>query len=431
MTFFNYLFRQRKDNYTAIALTILLAAMYIAINVPYLTYIDEQSSLLAAHNPFYGAAFPLNLFNFDPSMQYGATNTSMIHPFINFLSGPLTAMANDSNVLYLALQSVLQGLSAALLYYAARRLGAAWLTALLTAALFGVSSYSLFTAMIPDSYVYAQLGIILSAVYLQYCRSEHRFGIAPNAALALLNFGITTTNVITFYGALIFSMLERSRKTVMQLIKITSVFLGLVIVVTVLQHFLFSGSSWITNWLTSLQQGGFSYVTPFSFAHHARVFHMLIISPMLTPDIALIDTGIQAFVTDLSKPYPIHVQIVGFGMILLALLGLIQNIRSRGAWAWVIYILFGLFLHVGVGFGLAAYSYDMYLYAGHYLFAFFILSAMFIAGTPSRSIQNLCNAVLVLFLIIILANNIWQHMQVLDYIETTFNAVFGEGNGTL
>ena len=81
----------------------------------------------------------------------------------------------------------------------------------------------------------------------------------------------------------------------------------------------------------------------------------------------MIDPGIAAFVTNLAKPYPIHVHIVGIGMLILAILSFIKGIRSRDTWAFAIYILFAI-LRIIVGFGLATYAYDLYLYAGHYLF---------------------------------------------------------------
>ena len=124
-------------------------------------------------SPFYGAPFTLNLFNFDPSMEYGPENISIIHPFINFLTSPLVTMIGGVNLPYLLIQSILNAFSAALVYYIIRRSGAGWTLSLVTAAFFGISSYSLFTTLIPDSYAYAQFMIILSAAYLHYCRMEN------------------------------------------------------------------------------------------------------------------------------------------------------------------------------------------------------------------------------------------------------------------
>ncbi|WP_322395878.1 hypothetical protein, partial [Clostridium perfringens] len=129
---------------------------YVFMNLPFVAYIKDHAAELMPHSPFYGAPFTLNLFNFDPSMEYGPENISIIHPFINFLTSPLTTMIGSSNLPYLLIQSVLNAFSAALVYYIVRRSGANWLLSLVTAAFFGISSYSLFTAFIPDSYAYAQ-----------------------------------------------------------------------------------------------------------------------------------------------------------------------------------------------------------------------------------------------------------------------------------
>ncbi|OIB02745.1 hypothetical protein AK95_31840 [Paenibacillus sp. LC231] len=425
MTFFSYLFRHKKDNYTAIGLSICLVLWYVFMNLPFVTYIKDHAAGLMPHSPFYGAPFTLNLFNFDPSMEYGPENISIIHPFINFLTSPLTTMIGSANLPYLLIQSVLNALSAALVYYIVRRSGAGWLLSFVTAAFFGISSYTLFTAFIPDSYAYAQFMIILSAAYLHYCRLTNRYAVMPNASLALINFGITSTNVATFAGALLISLFDRRWKDAFKrFILIILAFLGMVIIVTLLQHLLFSGKSWIANVFSSVQNGALSYVSPFSFEHHSRVFYMLFVSPILSPELAMIDPGIAAFVTNLAKPYPIHVHIVGIGMLILAILSFIKGIRSRDTWAFAIYILFAILLHIIVGFGLATYAYDLYLYAGHYLFAVFVLAALFIAKTKNLRIQQALTGIMILFLLITLVNNIVLHGQTLEYIQMTYDTVF-------
>ena len=130
------------------------------------------------------------------------------------------------------------------------------------------------------------------------------------------------------------------------------------------------GRSWVSNWLLGIQNGGTSYATPFQFAAHWKALTLLTINPMLSPKVHLLDPGLVAFVTDLSRSNPIHVQLVGILILLLALIGFIKGIREREVWTLAPYILFAFLLHIVVGFGLAVFQYDMYLYAGHYLFAF-------------------------------------------------------------
>lgn len=423
---FRYYFFNKKDNLIGALLWLALTGIYIWLNLPYIRYIQGNAELLGAVNPFYGAPFPLNLFNFDPSMEYGPLTSSIIHPLVNFISAPLTYLSGLSlgNLFYLLLQSGFNALSAVLLFYIMRRSGSGrWMAGLLSV-FFGVNSYSLFTALIPDSYVYAQLVIVLSAAYLQKSRDTASFSIVPGAFLAVINFGITATNLITFTGALCISLYDRLSlsQTFRRFAAIMIGSLVLLIGFTGLQYILFAGKTWLSGITTGMSNGAMQYVSDFSFAHHSKVFHMLMISPVLTPDIALIDPGIAAFATDLSKPYPWYVQVTGFTLILMALLGFIRGIRTREAWSAVIYILFALLLHIVIGFGLVAYNYDMYLYAGHYLFAFFLLAAVF-----ARSIQNLrfrqvLAGVTALLIAVTLVNNIVKHQAALNVIQSAYSA---------
>lgn len=427
MTFIHYFFKDRKDNYAALGLWIIFCLFYIFLNTPYVQYIKDNAEMLGAYNPFYGAPFSLNLFNFDPSMEYGKQAATIIHPLSNFLSAPLTYLSSHSigNMLYLLLQSGINALTTILVYFMLRRSGSDMAVALLFSAFFGVSSYSIFTSLIPDSYTYAQFAIVLSAAYLQKCRAEQSFPVIPNASLTLLNFGITSTNIVTFAGALFFSLFDWSNKKAMfrRFIIIMVSALIMIIGFTVLQYVLFSGKTWISNIFGGLSNGAFGYVTPFSFAHHAKAFYMLVVSPVLTPDLAMIDPGIVAFATDISKPYPFYVHIVGIGLFLLAVFGFIKKIKTRESWAIAIYILFAFVLHIVVGFGLSAFQYDLYLYAGHYLFAFFILAAGFISGIRNITLKRVMIGMTALFLLTTLVNNIVKHNSTLGYIQSSYTDV--------
>lgn len=427
MTFYNYLFRDKKDNFGALSLWVIFCLFYMYLNMPFIQYINDNAEMLGKFNPFYGAPFSLNLFNFDPSMEYGSATATIIHPLYTFLSTPLTYISNHTigNLLFLILQSAMNALTTVLVFFMLRRNGSAMSVSLMFTAFFGVSSYSIFTAVIPDSYPYAQFIIVLSALYLQKCRAEESFPIIPNAAFTALNFGITSTNVVTYAGALFISLFSRiSKKTSLRwfmIIMITA--LMIILGLTGLQYVLFSGKTWLSNVFGGLSSGGLGYVSPFSFDHHTRAFYMLVVSPILTPDIALIDTGITAFATDLSKPYPFYVHIVGLGVILMAVLGFIKGIKSKDTWAISTYILFALVLHIVVGFGLSAYSYDMYLYAGHYLFAFFILAAAFVTRIQNANFKRIMLVVVAIFLVITLVNNLVKHQSSLDYIKSSYTNV--------
>ncbi|MDT3427931.1 putative membrane protein [Paenibacillus forsythiae] len=427
MSFFSYYFRNKRDNRIAAALWIAFFAGYILVNMPYVQYIKDNADMLGAVSPFYSAPFTLNLFNFDPSMEYGSGTGTVIHPLYNFLSAPFTYLSAHwlGNSLFLLLQSGMNALTAVLLYLIMRRSGAnLWISSLF-AVLFGISSYSLFTAFIPDSYPYAQFVLVLSAAYLQKGRDLGSFPVIAGAFLTLINFGITATNLITFIGALFISMFSpgNMKKTLTRFALIMAGSLLLLIAFTGLQYAAFSGKTWISDLGGGMSNGALRYVAPFSFAQHSGIFHLLAINPVLTPDITLIDPGIVAFGTDVNKPYPLYVHAAGFGLIALAVLGFIRGIRTREAWSLAAYILFALLLHIVRGFGLATYKYDLYLYAGHFLFAFFLLAAGFVRDAGNRTVQAVLTVLVSLLVVVALANNIVKHHSALDYIQSAYTGV--------
>ncbi|SYX84320.1 protein of unknown function [Paenibacillus alvei] len=69
--------------------------------------------------------------------------------------------------------------------------------------------YSIFTALIPNSYTYA---VLLTVLYAQYCRQNNRFELIPVALLLVLNFGITFTNVAIAAGMLFFCSLGQGKQ---------------------------------------------------------------------------------------------------------------------------------------------------------------------------------------------------------------------------
>lgn len=427
MTMWNYLFQNRKDKRIAAMLFLCFSFFYTLMNVPYLTYIRENSDVLAEHNPFYGAKFPLNLFNFDPSFYYGFTNMTVIHPYVNFLSGSLEWISRHvgGNTFFLILQSGINALTVVILYGYLRRKadnegGGAGLPVLF-AVFFGVSSYALFSSLIPDSYVYAQFGIVCSLCYLAYNGWSGKRKTLPAAAIGFLQFAITSTNVATYMGALLIRLYEGKKSdTIRKWLKVAVVMLVMAILLAVVQLLLFDGKSWFNNWQQGLENGGFSYAAPFSFAQHWKAIYMLFISPVLTPDITLISAGIVAFATDLSIPYPFYVSIVGFGLLGMAVAGWIRTIRTKEAWTLAIYIGAAIGLHLVIGFGLAVFEYDLYLYAGHYLFANFLLAASFVMSLKRGLFRTICVAAIIIFMCATLANNIVKHSTTIAIIRDAY-----------
>ncbi|BFH13134.1 DUF6080 domain-containing protein [Paenibacillus melissococcoides] len=420
MQFWKSVFGVKQDNRKALLLFLGFFVFYFLLNLPFITYMERNQAVLTELSPFYGAPFTLNLFNFDPSLYY-APQASVIHPLINYLSAPLKQAASMTrgNGLFLGIQSAMNACGVVLMYYYLRRNSYGNALSIGTAAFFGASSYQIFSALIPDSYPYAVLIILLTVLYAQHCRHQQNLGVWPASILLTLNFGVTVTNVATAVGSLFISTLRKSRSYWNACLKIAGTSLLLVALLTGLQFVLFPGSSWITTWQHNIQAGGFSYVAPFSFAHHWKALYSMIESPIVTPHLAMIDDSVMAFVTNLSNPFPLYGHLIGIVVIVLTLLALVTGYRSKEVQSLAVYPLFALLLHIVVGFGLAAFQYDMYLYAGHYLFALFLLSAWGVhrcGGTARRILTG----VIIACAAATLVHNIIGHAAALDTIQQVY-----------
>ncbi|MGN7414294.1 DUF6080 domain-containing protein [Paenibacillus sp. SAF-068] len=425
MKFLDYLFYNRRANWTAFYLFAGFALFYGLMNGSYVLYIENNAEMLGKYSPFNTTLFPLNLFNFDPSMYYGDNSSSVIHPLISFLAVALAAVAKllGGNWFFLVLQSLVNAASVVLAYlFLSQKEDKPTIVSLLFALLFGFSSYLMYTALIPDSYPYVQFVILFSVVYMQYTRERQDVRYIPNALLASINFGLTSTNIVPFAGATFFNMHAwRNKANLKKYIGIMALAVLIIIVLTGIQYVAFGGRSWVSNWLLGIQNGGTSYATPFQFAVHWKALNMLTINPMLTPKMHLLDPGMAAFVTDLSRSNPIVVQITGIFILLLALMGIIRGIREREVWTLVPYILFAFLLHVVVGFGLAVFQYDMYLYAGHYLFAFFLLGGGFVISLRPGLGKKAIIGLIMLCVIVTASNNIYRHLETLTTIKQSYD----------
>lgn len=292
---------------------------------------------------------------------------------------------------------------------------------LLVALMFGFSSYLMFTALIPDSYPYVQLFILISVVYLQYSREREEVSYTANAAMAAVNFGLTSTNIVPFAASLFVNMRAwRNRGSFKKYVGIMVLAVGMIAALTVIQYVAFGGRSWVSNWLLGIQNGGTSYATPFQFAAHWKALGLLTINPMLSPKVHLLDPGMMAFVSDLSRPTPLYSLFVGVFILVLALAGFIAGIRKREVWTLVPYVLFAFLLHIVVGFGLAVFQYDMYLYAGHYLFAFFLLAGGFVIGLRPGIGKSALTVLLAVSVLVMAANNVYRHFETLTTIKQSY-----------
>ncbi|MFC4101193.1 DUF6080 domain-containing protein [Paenibacillus xanthanilyticus] len=428
MKFFASWFMDKRDAAIAGAIALLVALFCIFTNLPFLHYMKEQAPLLAEHSPFYGAPFTLNLFNFDPSLYYGFDNATIIHPLFNVIKGSLAYLADHlgGNLFFLILQACLNAFSAVMIYVYLRRSSSesGYVVPAAFGLLFGLSSYSLFSSLVPDSYPYAQCLLLLSVLYLQYSRARKRIAALPTAAYALGHFAVTSTNVVPFAVSAFAALMRRPfQASILKLAAAAGWLLALIVVGTAAQGLLFDGHSWASDWRNNLDSGGYTYVASFSLAHHWKAVYMLFISPILTPAIRLLDPGIVAFVTDLSVSYPLYVTLGGGLLLVLALLGFLALIRTYEAWMLGAYIGFAIALHIGIGYGLSTFQYDLYLYAGHYLFALFLLGGRFLIGLRPRTARTILTGLMLLLVVVACANNVVQHAEALDVIRQGYETL--------
>ncbi|MEX3745326.1 MULTISPECIES: DUF6080 domain-containing protein [Lysinibacillus] len=418
---------KRKKN--PLILLMFFMCFYIIMNLPIILFLTENYEGLKKFSPFGYSPFLLNIFNFDPSI-YVSNNMSPIHPFLNFLTIPLVKIAKllgfntvmGYNLFFLILQSAINSLSVVIIYSLLLKKYKDVILAIIFSCLFGISSYSIFSAFIPDSYAYAQFIIVISLYYLLVSFKENQY--SKNMGLSILNFGITSTNIIPFFISTIINLFhsKKLKEAFKRSVLLSFILLGCISLITFIQKILFN-QTWLDSLLSNLNNGGFSYTADFSFFMHWKVIYLLFINPIMTPNIALIDLNIMAFVSDLEKSVPFYINIIAILVFIFVSLGIIRNFKKKEIWILFSYILFAILLHIVVGFGLAVFEYDMYLYAGHFLVAIWLLCAEFFYSIKSTSIKKILKYVLVVILVIILINNVSKHLNFYNNLVASYESI--------
>ena len=72
----------------------------------------------------------------------------------------------------------------------------------------------------------------------------------------------------------------------------------------------------------------------------------------------------------------------------------------------ITYIMWNIILHVGIGIGLAAFEYDMFLYAGHYLVVIFMIIVLAFKDIKDNRLNNAISIILLILVVCIALNNI-------------------------
>lgn len=420
MDFIKYLFDTKKNIVISAILSVFFAIFYVLIHLPFTSLLKNWEEI--DKGPFQHVPFRFNLFNFDPSMYYGNMGNSLIHPFLNFLSKPLGWLTTlgEENLIFLILQSLIMGASVSLIFIYGIKNKMTTLSSLLISLIFGFSTYSLMLAVIPDSYIYAQLFIIVSILYLQYVDENNITKIGGTSTLAAINFGITITNAIPYALSVAIMESKQHIKIFLQkMFKIAGFSLGIIVVLTLFDYLYFSGNSWVSNWATSLEKGGTSYATSFIWETHKHVLNSLLIAPFFFP---ILETMDLAIVTHNINPFSEFVKWSGISFLILSFIGLILNLKNKKVLILVTYIVFSLTLHLLVGFGLVAHNYDMFLYAGHFFFAI-VLGLGWLLKKVQRiqPLYYLIVSVLTILLVIQVIHNIGMLKDLRDALQIYFN----------
>ncbi len=428
MAFIHYLLQNKADNAIALCLYWAVSVWFLILNLPYISFMNIHVDQLLVSTPFYGVPFTLNLFNFDPSMYYGFNNISVIHPFLHIVSGLLSQLAAHwgNNLFFLLLQSLLNAFSCTAIYFYLRRSGTNKGLSITFAVMFAISSYTLFTALIPDSYPYAQLILILTVLYLQYSRekSTESFNSFAYGALAFISFAVTSALLIPVLAALVLNHFRLGSKTIIwQYIKAGLWAILLLLSATILQQLFFEGRFWAGDLFKGITGGGLRYAAKFHWNEHWQIAKLLGTHPIWTPDVMMISSKMVAVVSDLSKKTPIYAIMFGSGLYICSFAFIIKARATREAWVLSSFIWFAVILHIAAGFGLATFRYDMYLYAGHFLFAVYLLAGRFITELRSRTLRQAATGCAIAVVVVLLVHNSWMHKEVLRTVDLSYQTL--------
>ncbi|MFD3447417.1 DUF6080 domain-containing protein [Microbacteriaceae bacterium 4G12] len=423
MEFIRYLFRSKRDSIISIALMLILFSFYILCDYKIVHLLHNGQEI--SKGPFVHTPFKLNLFNFDPAMFYGEDGSIITHPYLRniaFFIQYLTELG-PQNLVILIIQSLLVAATSSLIYVYCRNIKLHITPSILITMLFGISTYSLLCAFVPDSYPYAQFFIVLSVVYFQYVNQTKTSSVAALSVLGVVNLGITLTNVIPFAVSLLVTKLDKNIKGYIRKLLLTGVSgVLLLVILALIDKYIYPGVSWIDNWTAGLQSGGYNYVAKFSFETHKHVLNSLFVAPFLFPKLQVLDPkGLIAIVTQLKEPFPILIQVVGIVILCMSVLGLLFNLKERNVWILIVYIGFSVWLHLIKGYGLATHEYDLLLYAGHYMFAITLGIAWLVKRFQQYKVVNILLFATLLFITSI---QIFNNYQMVGDLKTLIEQVY-------
>lgn len=414
----NYTFS--KNNRKSILILILTFTIFYSLyNLPITNLIVNYDLL---EGPFdYFSPFTLNLFNMDPSLYSSFNNATILHPLTSYIAIIYNSFFRYPLFMLYAMtifQAFVGSLSVTFMFIFLKNLNISSKFTYIITIFFGVFSYSIISSLVPDSYLYAQLILIVSLVYIQYSLKYNKCGIVGYAILGILNFGITITNIIPYIcNVFIANITSKTRKeNFKKIFKAILLALSSIAILNLIQY-LITDRVWFLSAGDTLEYQ-YAYTAPIKSVSIKNLIYGFVSSPILLGPLTF-HKDLMALCTNFSVPFPIYTKIITMILLLLCIISIIVNIKKKETWFCLTSIFLAIFLHIIIGFGLSTFNYDVYLYAGHYLFTIPILIGLLCERFNNvKSIyKNIFFAFLCCITFIILAHNIFMHFTLLDILK--------------
>lgn len=402
----------------AIVIIFSFSLFYFLINLRFINLLVTENIKVS---PFNYSYFKFNIFNMDPSQLGDLTSTNFMHPLFCFIQLIISPFKTSKYGLYviLLIQSLINSINVVLIYIYCSNLKIKKSLALLLSIFFGFFSYSINSALVPDSYIYAQNILIISLVYMQYCKISKNYGIIGHAILGVLNFSVTVSNVASYALAIIINKSEKETKTwIKKIIQSIIIALGIIIVLGIIQQLLFK-SNFTDNIFNSVNNGGLNYSMPFNLKANWKIIYLMFTAPIITAPLRVMPE-LQAIVTNIGIKFPIYLKLITVILLILIIMSIIYNIKNREMWTLSSFLIVAFFIHIIKGFGLAVFEYDMYLYAGHYIFVVPMYLGFLFKKLENKKILKFVTIILAIITLVTFINNIFMQNQMFNLVKQTY-----------
>ena len=129
---------------------------------------------------------------------------------------------------------------------------------------------------------------------------------------------------------------------------------------------------------------------------------------------------LQAIVTNIGIKFPIYLKLITVILLILIIMSIIYNIKNREMWTLSSFLIVAFFIHIIKGFGLAVFEYDMYLYAGHYIFVVPMYLGFLFKKLENKKILKFVTIILAIITLVTFINNIFMQNQMFNLVKQTY-----------